>query len=158
MSMNLGKHIDFTALRQYLEFKKDRGVVYIFDPIRRKFLVHTPEETVRQLVLQYLIRERHYPASLLAVEKRIKVNEMPKRFDILAFDISNRPLMLVECKAPQVRVSADAFFQSSAYNLVLNVPFMLVTNGLEIYCCRMDYENKSYSFLSEIPTYATANG
>jgi hypothetical protein len=155
--MNLGKHIDFTLLRQYLEFKRDGGVSYIFDPIRRKFLVQTPEETVRQLVIQYLIRERQYPASLLAVEKMVKVNGISKRFDILAFDKSNHPLLLVECKAPQVRISANAFFQSSSYNLALNVPYMLVTNGLEIYCCQIDYDNRSYSFLGEVPLYPVYN-
>lgn len=152
-SMDLGKQIDFTFLRQHLVFRKAGGMVYIYDPVRRKYLVQTPEELVRQLVLQYLHRELGYPLGLLSVEKSVKVNEMPRRFDILAFDKSNRPFLLVECKAPQVRITAGSFFQSSAYNTTLQVPFMLVTNGLEIYCCSMDYGNRSYAFLSEIPRF-----
>ena len=112
-----------------------------------------PEEWVRQNLIQFLHLEKKYPTSLMAVEKGLTVNGLRKRFDILCYNNDSKPLLLVECKAPSVKISQSAFDQISIYNLQFKVPFLLVSNGLEHFCCQLDYQNNSYSFLSEIPDY-----
>ena len=110
----------------------------IHDPIRRKYLVQTPEETVRQLTVQYLIEEKGYPQNRISVEKALKVNELTKRFDILVFERAMKPFLLVECKAPNIPISQDTFRQIAIYNMPLSVRFLMVTNGNDTYCCEMD--------------------
>ncbi len=135
------------------KMKTEQGSRQIFDPVRKKMVKLDPEEWVRQNLIQFLNKDKNYPISLMAVEKGLTVNKLSKRFDILCYNNDSKPLLLVECKAPSVKISQDAFDQISIYNLQFKVPFLLVSNGLEHYCCQLDYEKNSYSFLSEIPDY-----
>lgn len=113
----------------------------------------TPEEWVRQHTLRWIVTAKLYPAGLIAVEKRITINGMERRFDAVVFDRESNPLIIVECKAPEVRITEEVFDQAARYNLNVNAAFMLITNGLTHYCCKMDHANQAYSFLKELPEY-----
>jgi hypothetical protein len=130
------------------------GKQEIFDIVRKRFVSLTPEEWVRQHVLHFLRYEKTVPLSLMAVEKRLKINTLIKRADVVVHERSGRALMLVECKAPGVLISQHVFDQAARYDMVFHVNFLLITNGLANYCCRFDYALNTYSFLPEIPSYA----
>ncbi|MFC2090759.1 type I restriction enzyme HsdR N-terminal domain-containing protein [Bacteroidota bacterium] len=132
---------------------RDGGKQYVFDPFRRKYLVLTPEEHVRQIFSRYLIEEKEYPLGYLMTEYSLKVNRMSKRCDIIIFNKDRSYLALVECKAPDVKISQEVFDQVARYNLAFKVSYMMVTNGLEHYCCMIDFQTRSVSFLNEIPAY-----
>jgi len=134
-------------------FKNSENKVAIFDEIRKKFVVLTPEEWVRQNVVQYLLVEKKYPKSLINVEKLVKVNGLNKRYDIVVFQPNGEIFLLIECKAPEVPISQQTFDQIARYNLKLNAQFLMVTNGLNHYFCQMDFENEKYVFLKEAPDY-----
>jgi len=125
----------------------------IFDSIRRKFVVLTPEEWVRQNFISYLVEEKNYPKGLIAVEKKVDVNRMPQRSDIVLYNNKGIALMIVECKASSVKISQDTFNQIARYNMKLQVPYLVVTNGLNHYCCHINYEQNSFEFIPEIPDY-----
>ncbi|MDX2445511.1 MAG: type I restriction enzyme HsdR N-terminal domain-containing protein [Bacteroidales bacterium] len=127
--------------------------VLIFDPFRKKQVVLTPEEWVRQNFLQFLIKEKHYPESLIKVEMGLKLNKLLRRSDIVVFDKLGKPFLMVECKAPNVKISQKVFDQIARYNLTLKVDYLIVTNGLEHFCCKLNFSEGSYSFLQEIPAY-----
>ena len=135
-----------------ITLKEENGNHFIFDDIRKKYLRLTPEEWVRQNFVKYLIDEKKYPASLIVIEKGLKLNELSKRADILIYKDSS-PILLVECKAPTVKISQDTFDQISRYNLTFKVPYLMVTNGMSHYCCQIDFENNSYHFLEDIPEF-----
>ena len=116
-------------------------------------MVLTPEEWVRQHFVQYLIQEKKYPVSLIAIEKQLTINNLKKRSDILIFSPKGNPSIIVECKAPNIKITQDTFDQIARYNLKLNAKYLIVTNGLEHFYCQMDFENKTYIFLEEIPNY-----
>lgn len=134
-------------------FKNSENKVAIFDEIRKKFVVLTPEEWVRQHVVQYLLVEKKYPKSLINVEKLVKVNGLNKRYDVVVFQPNGEIFMLIECKAPEVAISQETFDQIARYNLKLNAQFLMVTNGLNHYFCQMDFENEKYVFLKEAPKF-----
>ena len=123
----------------------------IYDPLRKKWIVLTPEEWVRQNFLRFLTDLKSYSTARLVVEKTLHINRMKKRCDALYYDGNGKPQVLVECKAPEVKVTQSTFDQIARYNSVLHVPFLIVTNGMEHYCCTMDFENERYHFLREIP-------
>ncbi|WP_442265630.1 type I restriction enzyme HsdR N-terminal domain-containing protein [Tenacibaculum sp. ZS6-P6] len=125
----------------------------IFDEIRKKYIVLTPEEWVRQHFVQFLIQEKNYPTSLIAIEKQLTINNLKKRSDILIFSSDGTPDIIVECKAPSVKITQDTFDQIARYNLKLNAKYLIVTNGLEHYYCMMNSEDENYIFLRDIPTY-----
>lgn len=129
------------------------GRVEIFDDIRKKWLVLSPEEWVRQHTAKWLTIDRKYPASLLAVEKTIMVNGLSKRCDIVAYNREAQPLLIVECKAPDVQITQETFNQAARYNMVLNVPMFFLTNGLNHFCCTLDHAASEYVFLKELPVY-----
>ena len=145
--------IDFLRFKAQLKTKVNKDRRYIFDPIRQKYLVLFPEELVRQLVLLYLIQDKKYNKNRVKVEKTLKVNQRTKRCDILIYDQAVQPLLLVECKAPQVKITQATFEQIAWYNMPLQVQYLVVTNGLSTYCCKMDYERQTYHFLEEIPEF-----
>lgn len=149
--MNLD--INFIAYRESIQLKKEAQKTLIFDPIRKKYLVLAPEELVRQMVVQYLIQEKFFPKTKIAVEKGLKVNSLDKRCDILIYDKNTMPFLLVECKAPQVNINQKTFEQIARYNLPLQVQYLLVTNGIATYCCKMDYEKRDFVFLNDIPSW-----
>jgi hypothetical protein len=126
---------------------------YIFDPFRKKYVLLTPEEWVRQHFLQYLVREKGFPSSLMSVEKEFRFNRMKKRTDILAYNRKGEPLLLAECKSPNVRVTREAFQQVGLYNLTYKVPWLVVTNGMKHYCCRFDEAEGKYRFVDRIPEW-----
>lgn len=133
----------------------EAGQQKIFDIIRKKYVMLTPEEWVRQNFIQYLIQEKSVPASHIAVEAGFKLHSLTKRFDILVFGKAGLPAMLVECKAPNVVIHQETFDQISRYNLALNVKFLVVTNGMDHYCCLVDHETGTIRFLNEIPVYSS---
>lgn len=126
----------------------------IFDEIRKKFIILTPEEWVRQNMIQFLIVEKNYPKSLINVEKVLFVNGLRKRYDIVVYNSDGSIDILVECKAPKITISQTTFDQIAQYNMTLNSNFLAVTNGLNHYFCKMDFENEKYEFLPEIPAYS----
>ncbi len=129
----------------------------VFDPIRKKYIILTREEWVRQNFIQFLIHEKGYPASLIAVEKGLKVNRMFRRTDIVLYNSEAKAQIIVECKAPEVKISQETFDQAARYNISLNVDYLVITNGLDHYCCQVDSGNKSISFLKEVPNYQDIN-
>lgn len=134
-------------------FRKHEGSISIFDGIRRKFIVLTPEEWVRQHAVRFLLNEKKYPKSLVNVEKVLKINGLVKRYDIVVFNPDGSIKILIECKAPDISISQVAFDQIARYNMVMNAEFLMVTNGLNHYFCQMDYANKQYNFLKELPNH-----
>ena len=143
-------------LPQYsIKLKEEKGTKYIFDPIRKKYLVLQPEEWVRQNFIQFLINEKGFPASLIAIEKGLRLNELQKRADIVIYDNQGQPLVLVECKAPKVKINQEVFEQVARYNVVFKVPYLLVTNGLEHYCAKVDLKEHQVDFLKELPNYTS---
>lgn len=135
-------------------FKNSENKVSIFDSIRKKFILITPEEWVRQHVVEFLIQEKKYPKSLINVEKIVKVNGMNKRYDIVVFNSDGSIFLLIECKSPEITIDQNTFDQIARYNLILNAQFLMVTNGLNHYFCEMDFENEKYSFLKELPDFS----
>ena len=130
---------------------------YIFDFIRKKFVILTPEEWVRQNFLKYLVEEKKYPASLIFVEKEFKLNNLSKRSDAVVYDKSGNPVLIIECKATSVKIDQKVFDQITRYNMQLKVDFLVITNGLEHFCCKIDYLNKKYLFLKEVPDFNNLN-
>jgi type I site-specific restriction endonuclease len=136
-----------------LRIKTEGNIRMIFDRIRKKYLVLTPEEWVRQHYIEYLLVEKKVPAGLVGIENGLKVNRLAKRADIIVYDKAGAPLLLVECKAGTVKIDSRVFEQIGRYNHSLRVKYLVVTNGMVHYCCRIDHENKSYEFLQEVPVY-----
>tara|TARA_B110000503_G_scaffold40232_1_gene66043 strand:- start:82 stop:528 length:447 start_codon:yes stop_codon:yes gene_type:complete len=140
--------------KQYsFRFKNRENKPLIFDVVRKKFMVLTPEEWVRQNTIQYLVKELNIPLSLINVEKQIKLHGTIKRYDIVTFNPDGSIHLIVECKADSIKISQDTFDQIARYNLVLKSTFLMVTNGMDHYYCKMDLQNKRYSFLEILPEY-----
>lgn len=132
--------------------EKDGNSV-IFDNLRGAYVTLTPEEWVRQHFVHYLIEHRNYPASLMANEVGLTLNGTKKRCDTIVYDRSLRPRMIIEYKAPSVKIDSKVFAQISRYNLVLKVDYLIVSNGIQHICCKMNYANNSYKFMTTIPMY-----
>ena len=137
-------------------FKNNQNKIAVFDDLRKKFVILTPEEWVRQHCVKFLQNEKNYPLSLINVEKQLKIASLTKRYDIVVFEPDGNIQMIVECKAPQIKISQDTFDQIARYNLTLKANFLMVTNGIDHYYCKMDYENETYIFLKDIPEYSRA--
>ena len=134
-------------------FKNSENKVSIFDEIRKKFIILTPEEWVRQHVVRFLLEEKKYPKSLINVEKVLIVNGLRKRYDVVVFNPDGSIFVLVECKAPEIKTAQATFDQIARYNMTLKAEFLMVTNSLNHYFCLMDFENEKYEFLKELPNY-----
>jgi len=141
-----------------LKIRNRGGKNFIFDSFRKKEILLTPEEWVRQNFLQYMVREKDFPASLISVEMSFRLNKLVKRGDIVAFGRDGTPLLLVECKASSINISQSTFDQIARYNMSLKVEYLIVTNGLQHFCCKMDFENKTYDFLESIPSFQQIGG
>jgi hypothetical protein len=133
--------------------KKENELAFIFDDIRKKFVVLTPEEWVRQNFIRFLIEDKKYPASLIGVEIGLKYNQLQKRADVLIYNKQGSPFLMIECKAPGVKISQDTFHQIAVYNMSFKVSYLVVTNGLDHFCCEMDYNDNSYHFLKMVPDF-----
>ena len=136
-------------------FKNSENNTHIFDVIRKKFVVLQPEEWVRQHCIQYLIQEKNYPISLINVEKVVLINGLKKRYDIVVFNPNGSLALVVECKAPEIKITQATFDQIARYNLTLKAPFLMVTNGLNHYFCTMNHNLESFEFLESLPNYNT---
>ncbi|MFD0992948.1 type I restriction enzyme HsdR N-terminal domain-containing protein [Tenacibaculum geojense] len=135
------------------KLKSNEKHTLIFDELRKKYMVLTPEEWVRQHFVQYLIQQKNYPASLIGIEKQLTVNNLKKRTDILIFNTNGKPDIIVECKAPHIPITQNTFDQIARYNLKLNASILVVTNGLSHFFCKLDTKNETYVFLRELPDY-----
>jgi len=138
-------------------WRKSNDRTEIFDEFRKKFVVLSPEEWVRQNLLKYLHTNKKIPKGLIAVEKGLILNQLKKRTDILIYTRKGDPCMIVECKSPDIAIDQNTFEQIARYNMTLKVAYLLVSNGLEHFCCKIDIENKSFSFLENIPDFETLN-
>lgn len=138
-----------------LKIKSSENKRFLFDVIRKRYVVITPEEWVRQHFVHFLMNEKKYPASLIAIEKQIRLNNLKKRTDVLIFDKSGKPEIVVECKAPSVPISQKTFDQVARYNLSLKAKYLILTNGLQHCFCQMDQEKQSCVFLKDIPAYGS---
>lgn len=136
-----------------LRIRQQNDRMEVFDPLRRKFVQLTNEEWVRQNLINYLATDRKVPMTMMASERGLLVNKMPKRFDLLIFSSNGSPIMIVECKAPHVTVNEDVFYQAARYNITLQVDYLLITNGLEHHCIHVNYKTGETQFLKEIPLY-----
>ena len=134
--------------------KKEGEKSLIFDNLRKRYVTLTPEEWVRQHFVGYLINHKHYPAALMANEISISLNGMTRRCDTVVYNRQLEPLAIVEYKAPTVSISRKTFEQAMAYNNVLRVPYIIISNGLRHYCCHLDYTQMKAEFLQDIPEYA----
>lgn len=128
----------------------------IFDIIRKKFVVLTPEEWVRQHFIHLLVN-LGYPASLMAVERLVLVNQLKQRADLVVYNRKGKPALIVECKAPDVELSDKTIQQAARYNIQLDVSFIIITNGLKTYCVFMHPESKKHQVLTTIPTFENLN-
>ncbi|MBU2651524.1 MAG: type I restriction enzyme HsdR N-terminal domain-containing protein [Bacteroidetes bacterium] len=136
-----------------MKVKEEEGRRMIFDPVRKKYVALTPEEWVRQNFLQYLIRGKKYPATLLRVEASFRIHGLSLRADILASDPQGQPLMIVECKAPDVKITQEVFDQAARYNMKWQSPYLTVTNGISHFCSRIFIREERIEFLQDIPSY-----
>jgi hypothetical protein len=135
------------------KLKQDEKAIYIFDEIRKKYLVLTPEEWVRQHVVKFLINEKGYAKSLIKLEGGLKLNTLQKRTDIVVFNPQGEKILLVECKAPAINITQKTFDQIARYNIIHKVPLLMVSNGLQHYFCKIDFNTSSYSFVESLPHF-----
>ena len=136
-----------------IKMREQGGKRQIFDFLRRKYVALTPEEWVRQHFVHFLINHKGYPQGLLANEVELKVGDKKLRCDTLLYNRALQPQMIIEYKAPHVEIKQQVFNQITVYNHLLHVDFLVISNGLQHFCCRMDYDHQSYAFLQEIPDY-----
>lgn len=134
-----------------LKTRQEGERTMVFDPLRKRYVALTPEEWVRQHFVHFLIMVKGYPASRIGNEISLKVGDMKKRCDTVVYDTQAKPLMIVEYKAPSVQITQKVFDQVWRYNLPLRVPYIIISNGLQHFCCKVDYENNKTEFLPEIP-------
>lgn len=133
--------------------KNQKEKPFIFDSIRKKFVRLTPEEWVRQNFIQFLISEKKFPGSLISVETKIIINTNPQRADLIVYGKEGNPICVAEFKAPDVKITQFAFDQIARYNMKLKVKYLIVSNGLEHFCCVINCHENSYSFIAGIPDY-----
>ena len=133
--------------------KNSENNIHIFDVIRKKFVLLQPEEWVRQHCIHFLTNEKKYPISLINVEKVVHINGLNKRYDVVVYNPDGSIHIIIECKAPKVKISQSAFDQIARYNLALKASFLMVTNGLNHYFCTMDNNLSAYNFLKDLPSY-----
>ena len=138
-----------------MNIKQEGGDDFIFDILRKKYVKLTPEEWVRQHFIHFLIEHKHYPASLLANEVGLCLNGTKKRCDSVLYQRNLSPQMIIEYKAPQINIAQKVFDQIARYNRVFRVDYLIVSNGMQHYCCKMDYKQQNVCFLPDIPDYAS---
>jgi hypothetical protein len=132
---------------------EQNGQLTLFDIIRKRNIIITPEEWVRQHFVQFLINQKHYPKALIKLEGGHKLLGMAKRTDIVVFNAAGEKILLVECKAPSVTIDQKTFDQVARYNMVHRVNLLAVSNGIQHYFCRIDFEQNNYKFIEELPDY-----
>lgn len=145
--------IQLTLPPYQIRVKETHGRKQIFDILRRKYVALTPEEWVRQHFIHYLVEHKNYPSSLLANEVPLQIGEKRMRADSVLYDNQLHPRMIIEYKAPNITLTQKVFDQITIYNLLLHVDYLIVSNGMTTYICKMDYEKQTYKFLETIPNY-----
>jgi hypothetical protein len=135
------------------KIKSENDLEYVYDHFRRKYVRLTPEEWVRQNFAHYLVAQKSYPASRMMLEKSLKMNKMSKRCDILISNDMGKPVLMIECKSPDIKIGQSTFEQVSVYNITFHVPYLIITNGMQHFCCEVDFQKRSVNFLKEIPDY-----
>ena len=145
--------LDLLRYQSVIRFKEEGGKRYLWDGLRQKYIVVQPEELVRQLLMQYLIQEKGFPPSRIALEKTLIINNLRKRFDALVYDNNYSPCLLIECKAASVEISESTFSQIAVYNSALRLPFLLLSNGIVSYFLRWHDAEQKFEFLTEMPSY-----
>lgn len=138
-----------------IKIKKGDKFLSVWDRLRRKYVALTPEEWVRQHFVNYLISEKAYPEMLIANEQQILLNNTKKRCDSVVYSRQMQPIVILEYKSPDVKITQTIFDQIARYNIVLRVDYLIVSNGMEHYCCKIDYENQSFLYLPDIPRFET---
>ncbi len=136
-----------------IKYKTENKKTLVFDIIRRKYVVMTPEEQVRQYLLHYLVNHLKYPPGLLAVETLVKINGLNQRADVVAYNRKGEPALIAECKAPEVKIDNSVFEQAARYNLKLGVKHLLITNGIKHYCAQLNKKKGTYKLLRAIPLF-----
>lgn len=126
----------------------------VFDTLRRRYVALTPEEWVRQHFVNWLVTHKGYPSALMANEIALSIGDKKLRADSILYDKHLQPRMIIEYKAPTIQITQKVFEQIAAYNMLLHVDYLVVSNGLAHYCCRIDYANRTYEFLRDIPDYS----
>ena len=134
-------------------FKNSENKIAAFDEIRKKFIILTPEEWVRLHTIQYLKMEKLFPLSHINVEKQLMLGKVIKRYDVVVFNAEGGIHLIVECKAPSIKITQSTFDQIARYNMNLKAKYLMVTNGLDHFFCRMDYEAEKYIFLEDLPPF-----
>ena len=145
--------IQLTLPPYQIRVKETHGRKQIFEILRRKCVALTPEEWVRQHFIHYLVEHKNYPSSLLANEVSLQIGEKRMRADSVLYDNQLHPRMIIEYKAPNITLTQKVFDQITVYNLLLHVDYLIVSNGMITYICKMDYEKQTYKFLEAIPNY-----
>ena len=145
--------IQLTLPPYQIRVKETHGRKQIFDILRRKYVALTPEEWVRQHFIHYLVEHKNYPSSLLANEVSLQIGEKRMRADSVLYDNQLHPRMIIEYKAPNITLTQKVFDQITVYNLLLHVDYLIVSNGMTTYICKMDYEKQTYKFIEAIPNY-----
>ena len=145
-------------LPQYnFRIKYENEKTYIFDSQRKKHVILTPEEWVRQNFIQFLIQDRGFPSAYIAIEKELILNGLKKRCDAVVYNENAEPYIIIEFKAPNIPITQKTFDQLAVYNAKLKVNIFMISNGIEHYCCKIDYENSKYNYFREIPTFPIEN-
>ena len=145
--------IDLSFPNYEFRIKNKHNKIYIFDQIRKKFVLLTSEEWVRQNCIKYLINDQKIPKGFINVEKKIKVNSLTKRYDIIVYKSNGSVFLLVECKSPDIIINQKTFNQIAIYNYEVVSDFLMVTNGIQNYYCSIDYSNQCYKFVKDFPKY-----
>lgn len=140
-----------------LKLSQSKQGTFVFDELRKKKLLLTPEEWVRQHWIHYLYTHKRYPKSLMKTEGGLILNTLQKRSDLLIYDSHGRKILLAEFKAPTVKISEKTFAQIANYNKVHKIPLLLVSNGIEHYYCSIDFDNEAFTFLDDLPIFQTAS-
>lgn len=146
--------LNFPNYKVLIKNKENKS--YIFDRVRKKWLLCTQEEWVRIHCLYYFVETKDYPESLIRIEQELRVYNTLKRFDLLIADSSMKPFILIECKAPYAKITQKTFDQILRYNLELKCPYLMISNGLNHYFCKMNFEENQISFIKELPDYKTS--
>jgi hypothetical protein len=146
--------IDLLPFQSALRYQKDmNGLTKIFDPLRKRYFIATPEEVVRQLWIIYLVEYLKLNPKLIAIERAFTINLLNKRFDLVIFSNTTHPILLAEFKAPGIKITQSAFDQIAQYNMALQVPYSLVSNGMQHFCFQVDDEKKGFVWQKELPVF-----
>ncbi|HMQ07968.1 MAG TPA: type I restriction enzyme HsdR N-terminal domain-containing protein [Saprospiraceae bacterium] len=145
--------LQLNRYKDRLEIKKQGNKTFIKDKLRKKFIILQPEEMVRQLLIEFFIENLIYPLNLVQIEKSIFVNNVPKRFDLIVYDRTIKPFLLVECKSHKIALNQNVVDQIAIYNMAVQAPYLLVTNGMESICIEINPKEQSFRIIDHLPPF-----